>query len=63
MVEILALGQRVRHARQQAGLTLEDLSQQVGVTASQLSLVETGKREAKISLLSSLASALSVEVS
>jgi transcriptional regulator with XRE-family HTH domain/predicted transcriptional regulator len=63
MVEILALGQRVRHARQQAGLTLEELSTQVGVTASQLSLVETGKREAKIGLLSSLATALGVEVS
>jgi XRE family transcriptional regulator, fatty acid utilization regulator len=63
MVEILALGQRVRHFRQAAGLTLEELSQSVGVTPSQLSLVETGKREAKVGLLSSLAAALGVEVS
>lgn len=63
MVEILALGQRVRHFRQAAGLTLEELSQSVGVTPSQLSLVETGKREAKVGLLSSLAVALGVEVS
>jgi transcriptional regulator with XRE-family HTH domain len=63
MVEILALGQRVRHARQQAALTLEELSQLVGVTASQLSLIENGKREAKIGLLSSIAGALNVEVS
>ena len=62
-MEILALGQRVRHARQQAGLTLEELSARVGVTASHLSLVETGKREAKIGLLSDVASALDVEVS
>jgi len=63
MVEILALGQRVRHFRQEAGFTLEDLSERVGVTPSQLSLVETGKREAKIGLLSSIADALRVEVS
>ena len=62
MVEILALGQRIRHVRQAAGLTLEDLSARVGVTPSQLSLVETGKREAKIGLLSELARALEVEV-
>lgn len=62
MVEILALGQRLRHVRQAAGLTLEDLSARVGVTPSQLSLVETGKREAKIGLLSELARALGVEV-
>lgn len=63
MVEILALGQRIRHVRQAAGMTLEDLSAAVGVTPSQLSLVETGKREAKIGLLGALASTLGVEVS
>ncbi len=62
MVEILALGQRVRHFRTRAGLTLDELSAQVGVTASQLSLVETGKREAKIGLLSALAETLGVEM-
>jgi transcriptional regulator with XRE-family HTH domain len=63
MVEILALGQRVRHFRQEAGFTLEDLSERVGVTPSQLSLVETGKREAKIGLLSAVAESLGVEIS
>jgi XRE family transcriptional regulator, fatty acid utilization regulator len=63
MVEILALGQRVRHARARAGLTLEELSGRVGVTASALSLIETGKREAKISTLSALAQALDVDMS
>ena len=62
MVEILALGQRIRYVRQAAGLTLEELSARVGVTPSQLSLVETGKREAKIGLLSQLARAFDVEV-
>ncbi|CAB4569997.1 unannotated protein [freshwater metagenome] len=62
MVEILALGQRIRHVRQAAGLTLEELSARVGVTPSQLSLVETGKREAKVGLLSELARAFDVEV-
>ncbi len=63
MEEILALGQRVRHFRHRAGLTLEALSEAVGVTPSQLSLIETGKREAKVSLLTAVATALGVEVS
>jgi len=56
------LGQRIRHFRQQRGFTLEDLGEHVGVTASQLSLVENGKREAKISLLNALAESLEVEM-
>ena len=63
MEEILALGQRVRHFRHRAGLTLEALSEAVGVTPSQLSLIETGKRDAKVSLLTAVATALGVEVS
>lgn len=63
MVEISVLGQRIRHFRSLAGFTLEGLSQQVGVTASQLSLLETGKREARVSVLVALAAALKVEMS
>ena len=63
MEEILALGQRVRHFRHRGGLTLEALSEAVGVTPSQLSLIETGKRDAKVSLLTAVATALGVEVS
>ncbi len=62
MPSLDVLGQRIRHFRQQRGFTLEELGEQVGVTASQLSLVENGKREAKISLLNALTESLDVDM-
>jgi XRE family transcriptional regulator, fatty acid utilization regulator len=58
----LTIGRRVRHLRRQAKLTLDDLSAQVGVSPSALSLIENGKREAKLSLLTQIAQALGVGV-
>lgn len=55
-------GQRIRHFRTHRGLTLEELGARVGVTASQMSLVENGKREAKLSLLTSVARELQVDL-
>lgn len=60
MTALDVLGQRIRHYRTSRGLTLEGLGEKVGVTPSQLSLVENGKREAKVSLLNALADALDV---
>ena len=59
---LLLLGKRIRHFRSQAGLTLDQLSEATGMTASQLSLIETGKREPKLTALTALASALDVSV-
>ncbi|WP_082516285.1 helix-turn-helix domain-containing protein [Cellulomonas sp. Leaf395] len=56
--QMLLLGRRIRHARTERGLTLDELGQLVGSTASQLSLVENGRREPRLSLLQSLAAAL-----
>ena len=60
MTALDVLGQRIRHYRTERGFTLEELGERVGVTSSQLSLVENGKREAKVSLLNSLSEALDV---
>lgn len=60
-VDRLVLGKRIRHFRTQAGLTLEQLGAKVGVVASQLSLIENGKREPKISLLHAIARELGVD--
>lgn len=60
--DLLILGKRIRHFRTQRGLTLEALSAQVGVVPSQLSLVENGRREPKLSLLNALAVALDTSV-
>lgn len=57
----LVLGKRVRHLRTTAGLTLGQLGERVGVVASQLSLIENGKREPKLSLLQAIARELGVD--
>ncbi|WP_061288876.1 helix-turn-helix domain-containing protein [Herbidospora cretacea] len=61
-IDLLAFGQRLKHLRRQRGLTLSDLGERVGRAPSQLSLLENGKREPKLSLLKSLAAALGVPV-
>ncbi|WP_372698870.1 helix-turn-helix domain-containing protein [Arthrobacter sp. JSM 101049] len=57
-LDSIALGRRVRHLRKAKGLTLDGLGEVVGVAPSQLSLIENGKREPKVSLLKQLAGAL-----
>ncbi|MFC7407207.1 helix-turn-helix domain-containing protein [Georgenia alba] len=54
----IVLGRRIRHARTARGLTLRELAGEVGSTTSQLSLVENGRREPRLSLLTALAAAL-----
>lgn len=56
------MGRRVRRLRQQRGLTLKQLGAAVGRAPSQLSLLENGKREPRLSLLQSLAGVLEVPV-
>ncbi|MFC3298200.1 helix-turn-helix domain-containing protein [Arthrobacter agilis] len=61
-LDLISLGRRVRHLRKGKGLTLDRLGEAVGTVASQLSLIENGKREPKLSLLKSLAVALDVTI-
>ncbi|HWL59797.1 MAG TPA: helix-turn-helix domain-containing protein [Microbacteriaceae bacterium] len=60
MQDLVTLGQRIRHYRVAAGLTLDDVSERVGTASSQLSLIENGKREPRLSLLTTLAQTLGV---
>ena len=62
MNDLVTLGQRLRHFRNAAGLTLDQLGDRVGVAGSQLSLMENGRREPRVTLLGSLAEALDVTV-
>jgi XRE family transcriptional regulator, fatty acid utilization regulator len=61
--DLATLGQRMRHFRTEAGLTLDQLGADVGVAASQLSLMENGKREPRLSLLGTIAERLAIPVS
>ncbi|NHN54396.1 helix-turn-helix domain-containing protein [Calidifontibacter sp. DB0510] len=58
----LLIGRRLRHVRSESGRTLGDVAGEVGMSASALSLIENGKREPKLSVLSALASALGTSV-
>ncbi|MFG6403919.1 helix-turn-helix domain-containing protein [Microbacterium sp. P04] len=62
-LELATLGHRIRHVRLEHGFTLDELGALVGVAGSQLSLIENGKREPKLSLLQQIARATSTEVS
>ncbi len=55
-------GHRIRHQRVAHGYTLDELGAVVGVAGSQLSLIENGKREPKLSLLQAIATATGIEV-
>ncbi|RNI24302.1 helix-turn-helix transcriptional regulator [Flexivirga caeni] len=56
--DTLTVGRRVRHVRQAAGRTLGDVAAAVGMSTSALSLIENGKREPRLSVISALAQEL-----
>jgi XRE family transcriptional regulator, fatty acid utilization regulator len=56
------LGQRIRHFRTQHGLTLQALGQLVGLSPSQLSMLENGQREPRVSVTARIADALGVSI-
>jgi predicted transcriptional regulator/DNA-binding XRE family transcriptional regulator len=61
-IHLTTLGHRIRHHRLESGFTLDELGALVGVAGSQLSLIENGKREPKLSLLQAIAQATSTQV-
>lgn len=61
-LEPLVLGRRVRHYRNEAGLTLDQLGEMVSKPAPYLSLLENGKKEPRVNLVIEIAQALGVEV-
>lgn len=61
-LELSTLGHRIRHRRVARGYTLDELGALVGVAGSQLSLIENGKREPKLSLLQAIAHATGTDV-
>ncbi|MCU1405212.1 MAG: family transcriptional regulator [Glaciihabitans sp.] len=62
MTDLVTLGQRIRHFRTAQGLTLEQLGAKVGIAGSQLSLMENGHREPRLTLLSAIAETLGVAI-
>ncbi len=62
VVDPAVFGHRLRHLRRARNLTLAQLAAKVGRPPSQLSLLENGRREPRLSLLHALAAALDVAV-
>jgi XRE family transcriptional regulator, fatty acid utilization regulator len=62
-IELATLGHRIRHHRLASSMTLDELGALVGIAGSQLSLIENGKREPKLSLLQAIAQATGTDVS
>ncbi len=54
----LTIGRRIRQLRTEAGMTLDALAAAVGRAPSQLSMIENGRREPKLTLLQAIARAL-----
>ena len=54
----LTIGRRLRHIRRSQGRTLADVAGLAAISPSALSLIENGKREAKLTVLSALAAGL-----
>ncbi|MFT4123524.1 MAG: helix-turn-helix domain-containing protein [Microbacteriaceae bacterium] len=62
MTDFATIGQRIRHFRTARSMTLDQLGTEVGIAGSQLSLIENGKREPRLSLLTGIAGALQVQL-
>ncbi|MEX0973253.1 MAG: helix-turn-helix transcriptional regulator [Solirubrobacterales bacterium] len=56
-----ALGTNLRQARERLGLTQEQVAERSGVHSTEVSRIEGGKRDPKISTLERLARAVEVE--
>ncbi|WP_378145514.1 helix-turn-helix domain-containing protein [Cnuibacter sp. UC19_7] len=62
MPDSLTIGRRIRQLRTERGLTLDDLGVAIGRAASQVSVVENGKRELRLGELQRFATALDVSL-
>jgi transcriptional regulator with XRE-family HTH domain len=57
------LGRNLRRARKRAGLTQEEVAERSGVHATEVSRIEAGKRDPRISTMERLAEAVEVSPS
>lgn len=60
--KLAAAGGRIRTAREANDLTLRELARLSGISPSALSLIETGKRDLRLSTLYRIAEALRLDV-
>lgn len=56
------IGKAIRLCRVQKNLSQADLAESVGLTAPMISMIETGKREVSLSLLSRISKVLAIPI-
>ena len=61
-VDSLTIGRRIRQLRTQRSMTLDELAAAVDRAPSQLSMIENGRREPKLTLLRAIARVLGVQI-
>ncbi len=57
---LAGVGSRIRKAREDRGLNLHELARLSGISAPALSLIETGKRDLRVTSLCRIANALRI---
>ena len=57
---LAGVGSRIREAREDRGLNLHELARLSGISAPALSLIETGKRDLRVTSLCRIADALRI---
>jgi len=57
---LAGVGSRIRKAREERGLNLHELARLSGISAPALSLIETGKRDLRVTSLCRIADALRI---
>jgi transcriptional regulator with XRE-family HTH domain len=60
-IRLAEVGGRIREVREDRGLNLHELARLSGISASALSLIETGKRDLRVSSLYRIANALRID--
>lgn len=60
---LVEVGRRIRAIRAEQSLNLDQLARLTGISAPALSLIETGKRDARLTTLAKIAAALRVALS
>ncbi|EQF27374.1 helix-turn-helix family protein [Clostridioides difficile CD160] len=61
-VDYKALGKRIKIARIKNGITQESVAEEIDITPSHMSNIETGKTKVSLSVLVNIANALSVTI-
>lgn len=60
MLDYYEIGQRIRYYRKEAGLSQEKLAEQIGISTTHMSHIETGNTKMSLAVLAELSMALQV---